>query len=167
VNMFDFNTACRGEAGYHSFIAAIWAHEGMGSGTDNGHEAQARIAARDEAYDPHFVSESIISQDLEFLHSRIRMAVYDLDSNLMNRSASHVNVRDNWCGSAWVWSSNQLRYLFIPVLNSDDSGSTTASKCHVKNEISHVHHSGSDLEREFRCSGGWTVYAERCSSIYS
>lgn len=124
VNMFEYNELCRNVplAGFHQ---GIWAHEGFGTrdpndpAQANGHQARKQIAAGQIQNDPYVVAQPIVAQDSTSVLARVRNDMSPVEVRISNFSINHTFVKDNWCGSLWVWNPQTSRYVLTPIITVD------------------------------------------------
>lgn len=116
VNFQMYNELCEKQL-LTGLYNGIWAHEGMGTGTaNNGHEAQTRLAASDPANNLYKLVENVSAATEGDLRRGVTAIVWDVDQRLSAQSASHTYVKDNWCGSVWMWSNTSNAYVTAQVL---------------------------------------------------
>ncbi|HET7232995.1 MAG TPA: hypothetical protein VFJ16_23500 [Longimicrobium sp.] len=97
-------------------FAGIWAHEGFGVANNSGHEAQGRIAAANPLNDPHTAAEGFYNKDEATVRTLIENEVWQKDVAISNFSAQHTYVKNNWCGSVWLWDLTANAYAFTPII---------------------------------------------------
>jgi hypothetical protein len=115
VNFYTYNTDCEGHS-LTAFFDGILNHEGYGSGTNNGHEAQARIAAAKPDNNLYQLVEGVVTPTEAVIRNDIKNMWYSARQNITNASAEHVLVRNNWCGSVWMWNDQTRKYEFVPIV---------------------------------------------------
>jgi len=123
VNFFTYNEICRSFS-LAPLHAAIWAHEGFGTGTSNGHEIRRRIAASLQANDPRRAVEGLVAADTTTLRQIVANTVFIVDSSISSFSTDHSFVYNNYlvggtCGSAWVFHTSNSRYLKVQLFQSN------------------------------------------------
>lgn len=120
VNMYIYNDTCR-ELSMAPFLQGIWDHEGFGtnSQTDsmlaNGHESRGRIAAARPANDPYKL-EGAATVSRALLQATVGNTIQSVDNSINAVSGDHAFVKDNWCGSQWVWNVATNAYVLIPII---------------------------------------------------
>ena len=106
-NFYEFN-ACMG-VDMGAFLAAIEAHEGMGTQGNNGHEGAARYIAVQPGYDPMAAVDSLVNfpdEDLTAFRTRVRTEIYRLGDAITDYASDDSgNIKGNWLGTYWVWDS--------------------------------------------------------------
>lgn len=124
ANFWEYNEICR-QFSLADFYAAIWSHEGFGTGspvdptTANGHEARRWIGARRPENDPNRQLERMVNPDSALLWALAVDSIDKIDDRL-NEAADpdHIYVRDNYvdknrCGEIWAMDTTQNAYTKI------------------------------------------------------
>ena len=138
VNFYTYNQSCR-LFSLTDFYAKLWAHEGFGtlnpldSLVANGHEARARIAARDSVNDPYRIAEPMWDFTRSALRQNLKVLVDGADRRILvmaDADTLHTFVRNNYvvqgqCGKAWVFRPHihpdTNRYWNIQVIQQNGS----------------------------------------------
>jgi hypothetical protein len=111
VNLYTFNRHCKG-VNMTAFHRAILNHEGYGSGSRNGHQAQGEDAAAKIENDMHAQLEDIVFQTEADLRAEVGRRYRDVDDRIWNAARSHQFVRGNWTLGYWVWDPDSTTYRF-------------------------------------------------------
>lgn len=113
VNFYNYNATCKG-TDPTILLAVVRSHEGMGGGSNNGHEAQGRLAAADSLNDPYYVLEPKIGRGLSQQGFTLNVLT---DADLVNQrlvagtDPNHQVVKNNGCWTGWEWSRVQNAYI--------------------------------------------------------
>jgi hypothetical protein len=119
VNFYTYNTDCEGYS-LTAFFDGILNHEGFGSGTNNGHEAQAWIAAAKPENNLYQLVEGLV-EATEAATRDNAVNLWDIvRQRITDASAPHVLVRNNWCGSVWMWNGQTNKYEFVPIVGDSN-----------------------------------------------
>ena len=119
INFFQFNAICKNRD-LSAMFAGIWAHEGMGSGSGNGHEAQSRIAAARPENDVYEVVEPLYGPTEGDLRALVLADVGEIDNRIQRFGGDHRRVNGNWCGSAWLFDQTSGSFLFAHIVTSEN-----------------------------------------------
>jgi hypothetical protein len=115
VNYYDYNTKCRSYS-LAPFYAALWNHEGRGSGTNNGHQAQLELAGTETSLDVHRYVEGVFGENANATRAQAVNVVAVLAQLLSDRWVDHRVVQGNWCGSLWQFDRDQKKFVFVPLV---------------------------------------------------
>jgi len=113
ANWYEFNEFCKGGIA-EPFISGIESHEGYGTlgpgaPEPNGHQARIEQAATSSSGDPYRYVEGITDTSIGLFSLDVpAFATHAQDSILVRSDPGHEVVKNNWCGTMYVYDGTKF-----------------------------------------------------------